>query len=209
MTPKRAILFDFDGTIIDSTKIVRNIISGLSQKYGLSKISENDLRKARGKGFREILKDLGISKSQIPFFIKDGRNEFGKNIDKVKIVKGILKVLFELKKKDFILGVMTSNSRKNIEYFLRKYNLNFFDYINAGVSLFGKKRRIINFLKKNNLSKEDVIYIGDEVRDVESAKAAGVKAVAVCWGFNSEEILRKSNPDFMARKPSDLLKFCN
>jgi len=209
MTPKRAILFDFDGTIIDSTKIVRNIISGLSQKYGLSKISENDLRKARGKGFREILKDLGISKSQIPFFIKDGRNEFGKNIDKVKIVKGILKVLFELKKKDFILGVITSNSLKNIEYFLRKYNLNFFDYINAGVSLFGKKRRIINFLKKNNLSKEDVIYIGDEVRDVESAKAAGVKAVAVCWGFNSEEILRKSNPDFMARKPSDLLKFCN
>ena len=59
-------------------------------------------------------------------------------------------------------------------------------------------------LKNRNLSEFDVIYIGDEVRDIEAAKAAGIKMVAVSWGFNSPEILKTKNPDYLIDYPLQL-----
>lgn len=52
----------------------------------------------------------------------------------------------------------------------------------------------------------EVIYVGDETRDVEAAKKVGVKVIAVTWGINSEKILRKQNPDYLIVKPKELIE---
>jgi len=52
---------------------------------------------------------------------------------------------------------------------------------------------------------EDVIYIGDEVRDIEAARAAGIKIASVTWGYNLESILTENKPDYIVTQPRDLL----
>ena len=60
-------------------------------------------------------------------------------------------------------------------------------------------------LKKYKTDKSQTFYIGDETRDIDAAKKNGIYAVAVTWGFNSEKILLQHQPDFIARRPEDLL----
>jgi phosphoglycolate phosphatase len=49
-----------------------------------------------------------------------------------------------------------------------------------------------------------VMYIGDEVRDIDAAKKAEVAAVSVTWGYNTEEVLTKNNPKIIIKTPSEL-----
>ena len=82
----------------------------------------------------------------------------------------------------------------------------FFDFIYSGVTIFGKTTIINNALKQNNLSSQQVIYVGDETRDIEASKKANIKVIAVAWGFNSHEVLAKQNPDFLIHQPMELLQ---
>ena len=61
-------------------------------------------------------------------------------------------------------------------------------------------------MKSFHLKPVDIVYIGDEVRDVEAAKAMGVKIVSVTWGFQSKQILERGEPDYIAEKPKELEK---
>jgi len=64
-------------------------------------------------------------------------------------------------------------------------------------------------LKERNFDPQSVFYVGDETRDVEAARKAGVKTIAVTWGFNGEDILKKQKPDYLARRPEELIALLN
>ncbi len=55
------------------------------------------------------------------------------------------------------------------------------------------------------MNSEEVIYVGDETRDIEAAKKINSKVIAVSWGFNTKEALARHNPDFLIHQPSELL----
>jgi phosphoglycolate phosphatase len=57
-----------------------------------------------------------------------------------------------------------------------------------------------------SLASDECVYVGDETRDVEAARKAGMRSAAVTWGFNSRELLEKSRPDFLIDRPGELLE---
>lgn len=59
-------------------------------------------------------------------------------------------------------------------------------------------------MRKLGLDRNEVIYVGDEIRDIESAKDTGIKIIAVTWGFNTEDALCRFNPDYIAKDPRDI-----
>ena len=63
-----------------------------------------------------------------------------------------------------------------------------------------------NILRQKQLKTQDVIYVGDETRDIEASKKAHIKVVSVTWGFNSEKALVKQNPDFLIHHPLELVE---
>ena len=69
-----------------------------------------------------------------------------------------------------------------------------------------RRSAIRKILRREKIDTKDCAYIGDEVRDVEAAKKAGVTSVAVGWGFNYPKALEKASPDALAKTPQDLLK---
>ena len=70
-----------------------------------------------------------------------------------------------------------------------------------------EKTEVINdVVKRYNFNSKETIYVGDTSGDVEAGKAAGVVAVGITWGFQCEERLRKSNPDFVINEIFEIEK---
>lgn len=203
---KKIIIFDFDGTIADTFYSLINIANELAEDYGYKKIEKREIKSMKNKNIKHILRERGISIFKIPFFIKKGNEKLDKNIKNVNIFPGIKKILVKLKKQKYKIGIITSNSKNNIKKFLKKYKIDFFDFIYSGISIFGKDQKIKKLLKKYKLKPEQVIYVGDEIRDIEAAKKSKIKIISVTWGFNSKNILKKQNPDFLVNKPQEIIK---
>ncbi len=123
----------------------------------------------------------------------------------IPLIDGIHTVLHTLKSKGYRLGIVSSNGEENIRRFLKHHDVDVFEVIHTGSSLFGKHRIIDRFLSKFDLNQREVVFIGDEVRDVEAAQKSGIHVIAVTWGFNSHEALLTLKPDKIVTHPTELL----
>jgi phosphoglycolate phosphatase len=203
----RAILFDFDGTIADTYQAIANITNQLSTEFGYKALSQEELFLIKNLSSREIVKLSEISIFKLPFLVRRVRAELSKEIAELSPIKDIKQVLLELKQLDYVLGIVTSNNQENVEIFLEKNDLDhLFSYIYSGTAIFGKHRVINQALKDHELSKSDVIYVGDETRDVRSARKSHIPVIAVSWGFNAAKILREHQPDYLVAHPSELVE---
>jgi phosphoglycolate phosphatase len=205
---KKTIIFDFDGTIADTLGIVLEIYNKIIvPKFKTKKVSKEELEYLRTqKPSKKLLNKYNISLLQLPFVLKTGRAEIKKEIKRAKIQPGLKELFNSLK--DYSLGILSSNSKENIQAFLKNYGfLEVFDFFYTSSALFKKDKVIKKILQERNLDSENVFYIGDELRDITAANKAGIKTIAVSWGFNKKEILETANPDYFAEKPLEILDF--
>jgi phosphoglycolate phosphatase len=135
--------------------------------------------------------------------------EQGRHIDELDPVPGLRKVLTELKHRGYRLGIVSSNIGENIEAYLtaRKMNDLFsFTYADGKVSHKGELMK--KMMKEQKLVPEQVIYVGDEPRDVLAARGVGVKTVGVTWGFQPKKAFAEVGPEWLISKPKELLSIC-
>ena len=127
-----------------------------------------------------------------------------KNFESIKPFPQLESVLPKLSEK-YVLGIVTSNDPVNVKKFLLAHNLDYFAFVYSDGSLFGKGKIIKNLLHKYSYAPENVIYVGDEVRDIDAARTAGINVVSVTWGLNSKKVLLENNPDFLIDNSTALL----
>ena len=202
---KKGIIFDFDGTLVDTFEIAFKCMNMLSFKYKFEIITEKELLKLRDKSFKDIIReDLKLKWYMLPFFIRDVQKIMKEEIKTVKFHPELISVLKKLNK-THRLFILSSNHQDIIELELQRNNLNIFEGVYSGSSLFKKDKSILKLIKLFKLNKENCIYVGDETRDIEACKLAGVKIISVSWGFNSRKILSEYQPDYLIDKPKELL----
>lgn len=207
MMTAKVILFDFDGTIADTYQAIADITNQLSTEFGYKALNQEELLLIKNLSSREIVKLSEISVFKLPFLVRRIRTELSKEISELNPIEGIDLVLRELKRQGYILGIVTSNNQENVDIFLRKNRLNrLFSYIYSSTAIFGKHRVIDRVIKEKRLHRSDVIYVGDETRDIRSARKSNIPSIAVSWGFNAGEILAKNQPDYLINEPSELLE---
>lgn len=194
------VIFDFDGTICPSFDLFIDELNTLSVSYGYRKIENEERVYLRELSAKEVLRTLGISFWQLPFLISKLRYNVQSRILNLAPVSGMADILRDLKDRGISIGILTSNSEENVHAWLKIYNLDIFDFIFTGNNLFGKEKHLKHIIK--NMT--DVYYVGDEVRDMEAARSAHVKGVAVTWGYNSHESLTFAKPDYICDKAKDL-----
>lgn len=205
MTDK-IILFDFDGTIADTYQAIADITNELSSEFGYKPVDREELLLLKNLSSREIVKKTEISLFKIPFLVKRVRKELTKEIGELKPIEGIDRVLFKLKAHGYRLGIVTSNDRENVEIFLAKNNLDsLFNFIYSSTSIFGKHRTIDRIVRQKKLNRDEIVYVGDETRDIRAARKSRIGIVAVSWGFNSGDILAEHKPDFLVDRPQQLI----
>ena len=201
----KVIIFDFDGTIADSFDAVFNISNRLAAQFGYPPTSIEEANELKNLSSREILKRSKVPLFKLPFLIRRLRSELNREIAGLEPIPGIKDALLELKRQGHHLGIVTSNSRQNVIAFLEAQNMRgLFDFVDSGLTLFGKGRIIQQILRQKQIDPATAIYVGDETRDVEAARKIGIKVIAVCWGFNSCQVLTAQKPDFIVHQPAEL-----
>ena len=200
------VLFDFDGTIANTLESIIKIMNKLSDEFGFKKIHANQVEFLRGKRPLDILRSLEISLIKLPFVIRKARKEINSHIAYLSPTVDLLPVLKYLKRNNFKIGIVTTNTEENVRKFLHANNLDFFDLFYTTKKIFGKDKAISKIIKDMRLEKSRVFFIGDEIRDIEAGKKAGVKTIGVSWGYNTREALQKHKPDFLIDSPHELEK---
>jgi HAD superfamily hydrolase (TIGR01549 family) len=198
------LLFDFDGTLADSFSMVVSIYNALAEKHQYPIITPQKQQELRGVSGLDVIKQLPIAKVKLPLLYAQGKKEFERQIEHIKPFPELSHVLHTLSE-TYTLGIVTSNTPATVKKFLLNHQMDYFDFIYSDGSLFGKGKIITDVLTKYHYSKDAVMYIGDEVRDIEAGKSAGVATASVTWGFNTKELLISHQPDFLVTTPKELL----
>lgn len=202
------VIFDFDGTLADTEKMNFSIFQQLSQKYNFKEIAIEELNQLKKMSAKEVIQHLDIKKRKIPFALKKGKKIQKSEIHTVALCKDNIKSILEkLEQNGVKLGIITSNSQKNVKAFLVANDINVFDFIISS-SLFGKEIKLKKTMKKLNLKNDEVLYIGDEIRDIIAAHLVKINIASVAWGYNTVESLMKHNPDYLINDPEEILSLC-
>lgn len=203
---KKVLIFDFDGTIADSLDAIMRITNRLSGRYGIRRITDERRDQLRHETSQRIMSDFRLSPWRLFLIAVKVKAELRREIKDVKLISGMKHVLLGLHGDGYRLGIATSNSKATVEDFLQNHNLeNCFDFIFAR-TVFGKASILKAILRKYRLKRKEVLYIGDETRDIDAARQAGVGVISVTWGINSEEILRSHKPDHLITEPASIHK---
>ena len=199
------IIFDFDGTIANSRNLAIDLYNELAEKYGYGKIETKEVQYLSTLTIKERLGALQVPFYKLPGLVMEMKHNYKESINSLKANDGIQALIHDLKNEGYQLCIISSNSNAIIDNFLANNNVNGFDHVYCTRNLFGKHVLIDRFLKKHNIQKQDVIYVGDEFRDIEACKKSKVKIISVTWGYDSEELLSKGDPDYVIHHPKELL----
>lgn len=199
-------LFDFDGTLADSLDLGLKIANNLAMEMGRSPMTHDEIQHLRSMTLAKALKELRIPLWQIPLMISRGLNEYRHLLHEIHPFEGIHDMLLDLKKLGINMALLTSNTKDNVNNFLRIWDLQYFDWVEGTSGILKKHRSIKHQLKKHNLLKKQVIYIGDEVRDIDAAHHCGIKVIAVSWGFHTKDLLVSHDPDYLVDTPQEIVK---
>jgi phosphoglycolate phosphatase len=206
----KLVLFDFDGTIADTLFAGINIVNRNAHKVGIEKIKVEDIKDLKKLTLVEFCKKFNIPMYKIPYFLRHITSMLNKDIDKVPFFKGMDKVIEELYNKKYTIGILSSNTEENINKFLKAKNIKkYFSFVVSYSQVFGKSFAIKKISKNKGFFLSEIIYIGDEIRDINATKKIKIPIIAVSWGYNSIDVLKKSNPEFIAEYPKDILEVIN
>ncbi|WP_425343062.1 HAD hydrolase-like protein [Priestia megaterium] len=90
--------------------------------------------------------------------------------------------------------------------FLELNKMDYFEEILTSHRFFGRHVTLNNYIKKTKTPNKDIIFVGDEHRDIVACKKSNIKIISVTWGYDFEVLLNEANPDFIVRKTKRNLK---
>jgi len=197
MTQKLTILFDLDGTLVDTAPDLMGAHNHVMKKFGYPQKSLEDIKHIAGRGawimmqrtFRDEIKDEKLKKEMVKEFI----DYYAKNINKgSKPIKGVVKFLDWARSKQILMGVCTNKQERLAVDLLKKINLSqYFEYI-AGCDTFDfnkpDPRHLTNVIDIIGGDINKSIMIGDSEVDSQSAYNAKIPFILVEEGYTEKNI---------------------
>lgn len=209
--PIKLIIFDLDGTLIDSSIDITEAINYAIKPYGLSPLTRKDTIKLVGEGISRLIEKL---LSATPFHgnievrnsVMDRFLEYysAHLLDNTKDYPGVRETLERLRN---YKKVVISNKREALSRrIIQELDLNFFDMIIGSDSTPEKKPSplpILKVLAEFEIRPEEAIIVGDSNLDIEAGRAAGLITVAVKYGYRPYDMIKHA--DYVIDRIEDLL----
>ena len=204
MKERDLFLFDFDGVLADSLDLYAEAVARCLERIGTPIVKDREDYLALFEGnFYESMAARGVD---LAAFAQAAQEIMpGIDYDAMRSLDGLIPILESLKK-DHLLAVISSNGSRTIRRMLERFGFEpYFEEVLGSDFLFSKKEKIDHALAKYGIPPERTFYIGDTTGDIVEARAAGVRTVAVTWGWHNRERLVAAHPDFLVETPEGLL----
>ena len=199
------VIFDLDGTLLDSFPWFSGIINSIADKHHFKQVENHQVELLRGSGARQIIKMLGIAAWRIPAIARDMRRLKSDHLHAIALFPGVDRLLREMNAQGMVLAIVSSDSEENARRALGPANAALIAHYGCGSSLFGKSRKFRQVLKRAGIPSSRTICIGDEIRDIEAARKVGLDFGAVSWGYTSPAALQAHAPEQMFSTMDELI----
>lgn len=199
------VIFDLDGTLANSLPWFRRQVNGVADQFGFRRISDEDIATLRHAGSSEILSRLEVPLWKLPLIARHVRRLKARDIANIPLFHGAEAMLRTVAKGGPCLALVSSDSEANARGQLGE-TAALFSHFNCGASIFDKAGKFRRVVDRAGVSRNDAIAIGDEIRDIEAARAAGIACGAVSWGFAAPEALRARGPDLVFERMEDIAR---
>ena len=198
------VILDLDGTLADSLPWFREHVNGVADKFGFRRIAEADFESLRRAGPRETLRRLGVPGWKLPWIAQHMRRLKAAHLDAIPLFPGAGTMLQALTDGGLRLALVSSDAERNARRQLGDANAARFSDFACGAGLLGKAAKFRRVVKRAGVAPARAIAIGDEVRDIEAARGAGIACAAVTWGYAAAEALRGLRPDLVLERMEDI-----
>ena len=193
MSPSRAVLFDLDGTLADTAPDLAAALNRLRADQGLEPLALETVRPFASAGARGLL--------HVGFGIKPGDGEYAslreafleyyaeRPCAETRLFPGIAELLQELSGRSIAWGVVTNKATRFTERILSALGLTPACVVCGDTTPHLKPHAAPMLLAAEQLAlpAKDCVYLGDDLRDIQAARAAGMRAIAVAWGYHHPE----------------------
>ncbi|MGC8764306.1 MAG: HAD family hydrolase [Brevinematia bacterium] len=216
MSEYSAIIFDLDGTLLDTLEDIADSMNTVLNRFGYRAQSIDSYRYYVGDGLENLIKrvtgNINIGKSEIKDIKRNFKKEYEKRWNlKTKPYHNILDLLNSLQNKGIKMAVL-SNKPDGFARIMASY---YFPEIRFECVI-GEKRGYpikpdpffaVKISKDLNIPPKHFVYLGDTKTDMETALNAKMLPVGALWGFRTEEELLSSGAKFLVSDPLEVLKF--
>src|SRR6187551_3020008 len=197
------VIFDLDGTLADSFPWFLGVVNGVAREHGFRPIADADIEPLRRAGSREILRRLDVPLWKLPAIGRRMRALKREHIANIPLFAGTADMLRALSGTGLTLALVSSDNEDNARKQLGESAAHF-SHFACGASLFGKAAKFRNIMRRARAAPAQAIAIGDEVRDIEAARAAGIACGAVTWGYAATDALVAMKPELVFEKMNDI-----
>ena len=178
-------------------------MNSIAERFSFRRVAEEDVEVLRGLGSREILGRLEVPLWKLPRIARHMRRLKAEHLASIALFQGVDTMLRALADGGVRMALVSSDNEANARRQLGEAAA-LFSWFDCGASLFGKAAKFRRILKCAAVNTEQAIAIGDEVRDIEAARAAGIACGAVTWGYALPETLRALGPDLVFERMEDI-----
>lgn len=213
----KGIIFDLDGTLINTIADIGGSVNSVLEDYGYPTHTMEEYKKMVGHGFMKLIQSAmpsGLSEEEYEEALVKFTYYYDQlYMDSTHPYDGIIEMLKELQARGIKLGV---NSNKRNDYANSLVNTLFKDI--EFTKVIGSRKDIPNkpdptsaleIIEVMNLSKDEVMYIGDGETDIKTGIAAGIKTIGVSWGFKGVEVLKNAGAKTIIDEPCEVLNHLN
>lgn len=207
LTQKSHLIFDFDGTLVDSFDCAIKVFNLLALKHHFQTIEPEDISMLKNMDSKAWLRHFEIPIYKLPVIMYQAAQRIHNEVLTLQPYPGIPQMITQLHEAGYQLSIVSSNSEQNMKAWLEHHHLTlFFHHVVHAPNFYGKSKTLKWLIQEAQHAHDKTCYIGDETRDIEAARQTGIDCMAVTWGFQSDTMLIKYEPQFLAYHPNDILK---
>ncbi len=209
----KGIIFDLDGTLLNTIEDINNALNFILEKNGFSKRTIPQTKLSLGSGSMHLIKTSLPSTVKEEVLLKvhsEYQEYYQKNNDILtRPYDGIIDALKDLREKGLKLAVVSNKDDHDVKILNQNKFLGLIDIAigaRSGKPVKPSPYLVSIALEKMQLATNEVIYVGDSDVDILTAKNANIQMITVTWGFRDLETLKKYNATNIINHPDEILK---
>lgn len=210
------IIFDMDGTILNTLEDLKNSLNYVLQQAGYQTRTLGEVRTFVGNGIRKTIERAlpsDIEEEKVDELFSLFMDYYAiHNTDNIKPYNGVIELLKKLKHLGYKTAVVSNKQNSAVKSLCKKFFTGLFDVEIGEKENIAKKPEpdeVNEVLKILNIDRTKSIYIGDSEVDIQTAQNSKMKSIIVDWGFRDRKFLYEHGAEVIVSNPSEILNIIN